>query len=51
MNTGADLKCIGGSSKTGVTMINKKISDNVEFKLINESVTGLFRKEVNLLTI
>lgn len=51
VNTGADLKCIGGSSKTGVTMINKKISDNVEFKLINESVTGLFRKEVNLLTI
>jgi CRISPR-associated endonuclease Csn1 len=47
----ADLKEIGGSSKTGVTLISKKISGYRECKLINDSVTGLYEKEVDLLTI
>jgi CRISPR-associated endonuclease Csn1 len=47
----ADLKEIGGSSKTGVTLISKKVSGYSEFKLINYSVTGLYKKEVDLLTI
>jgi CRISPR-associated endonuclease Csn1 len=47
----ADLKLIGGSSKTGVTLISKKVSGYSEFKLINYSVTGLYVKEVDLLTV
>jgi CRISPR-associated endonuclease Csn1 len=47
----ADLKEIGGSSKTGVTLISKKVSGYSEFKLINYSVTGLYEKEVDLLTV
>jgi CRISPR-associated endonuclease Csn1 len=47
----ADLKEIGGSSSTGETHINKKISDYKEFKLINYSVTGMYKKEVDLLTV
>ncbi len=47
----ADLREIGGSQKTGVTFVNKKISGYTEFKLINHSVTGLYTKEVNLLTV
>jgi CRISPR-associated endonuclease Csn1 len=47
----ADLKEIGGSSKTGVTFISKKISGYSEFKLIHYSVTGLYKKEVDLLTV
>jgi CRISPR-associated endonuclease Csn1 len=47
----ADLREIGGSSKTGVTLINKKITGHFEFKLINCSPTGLYTKEVDLLTV
>jgi CRISPR-associated endonuclease Csn1 len=47
----ADLKEIGGSSKTGFTQVNKKISGHSEFKLINCSPTGLYTKEVDLLTV
>jgi CRISPR-associated endonuclease Csn1 len=50
-SSSADLKEIGGSSKTGVTLISKKISDYKEFKLINYSVTGMYKKEVDLLTV
>ncbi len=51
LNSGADLKAIGGVSKTGVMAINKKISDKREFKLINRSATGIFEEEIDLLTI
>jgi CRISPR-associated endonuclease Csn1 len=47
----ADLKEIGGSAKTGETRINKKLSESTEIKLINQSVTGLYEKEVDLLTV
>jgi CRISPR-associated endonuclease Csn1 len=47
----ADLKEIGGSAKTGVTLISKRVSGYKEFKLINCSVTGMFEKEVDLLTV
>jgi CRISPR-associated endonuclease Csn1 len=47
----ADLKEIGGSAKTGVTFINKKISGHKEFKLINYSITGMYEREVDLLKI
>lgn len=50
-NMGADLKSIGGVQKTGVMTLNKKITDKCEFKLINISPAGLYRNEIDLLTI
>lgn len=51
MNQGADLTEIGGAKQTGVAQINKKISGNTEFKLIHQSVTGLYEQEIDLLTV
>ena len=51
LNQGADLVEIGGAKQTGVAQINKKISGNVEFKLIHQSVTGLYEQEIDLLTV
>lgn len=50
-NSGADLCDIGGVKKTGVATLNKKISDKFEFRLINQSVTGLYENEIDLLTV
>lgn len=47
-----DLKLIGGAGKAGVMSTNSKISEikNVKsIKLIDQSVTGLFEKETELL--
>ena len=49
--SGADLKLIGAAAKTGVTLTNKVISNNTEFKLIEQSVTGIYEKEIDLLTV
>lgn len=51
INQGADLVEIGGVKTAGVTQINKKISSNTEFKLIHQSVTGLYEQEIDLLTV
>ena len=50
-NQGADLTAIGGVKKTGVATLNKVISDKQEFKLINQSTTGLYENEIDLLTV
>lgn len=50
-NMGADLQYLGESKKTGVMKINKNISEKEEFKLINQSVTGLYENEIDLLTV
>ena len=50
-NQGADLVEIGGVKKTGVATLNKIISDKTEFKLVNQSVTGLYENEIDLLTV
>lgn len=50
-NSGVNLLNIGGKAKTGVTKLNKKISNYNSIVLINQSITGLFEKEVDLLTI
>lgn len=47
-----DLKLIGGAGKAGIVTTNNKISEikNVKsIKLIDQSVTGLFEKETELL--
>lgn len=46
-----DLVAIGGSKSTGTLKINSKISSCVEFKLVNQSITGLYKSEIDLLTI
>lgn len=51
LNQGADLTDIGGVKKTGVATLNKVISDKKEFKLINQSITGLYENEIDLLSV
>ena len=51
INNGANLDIIEKGAHAGVSTLNKKISDCNEFKLINQSITGLYENEVDLLTI
>ncbi len=49
-----DLTPIGGAKKSGIVTTNSKISEikNIRsFKLINQSVTGLYEHEIDLLNI
>ena len=50
VNSGCNLKPLGLSAKTGVVFVPKKINYQ-EFKLINQSITGLFENEVDLLKL
>lgn len=47
----ANLTLIGETSAAGTMKISKNISEFEEFKLINQSVTGLYEKQVDLLTV
>lgn len=47
----ADLKMIGGSGQAGVPKKNKNISGCEKVKIINQSITGVFENEVDLLTL
>lgn len=49
LNQGADLTLLGGAKKTGTSKIGKKISELQECKVINQSVTGMYVNEVDLL--
>lgn len=48
---GVELKIIEGGKKSGVTYLNKKVMNVQELKLIDQSVTGVFSREIDLLTI
>ena len=48
---GANLSKIGGKTSSGTIKFSKNISKNDEFKLINQSVTGLYQNEIDLLTV
>ena len=50
-NYGADLVLIGASKTTGKTQISKDISNFNEFVLINQSITGLYESEIDLLSV
>lgn len=50
-NQGADLTLIDGSKKSGVSKINKRISDLESAFLITQSVTGLYMKKIDLLRV
>ena len=43
--------CYMSSAKVGKTLTSKIISNCNEIKLINQSITGLYENEVDLLTI
>lgn len=47
--TSADLTLIGESKKSGTMKISNNITNYHEFKLINQSVTGIYENEVSLL--
>lgn len=46
-----NLKAIGGGNSQGKTFVIAKINKCSEFKLIHQSVTGLFKSETDLLKI
>ena len=46
-----DLHLLKGSASTGTMKLNKKVSNAEELKLIDQSVTGVFSREIDLLTI
>jgi CRISPR-associated endonuclease Csn1 len=50
-SSGANLKDIGESPSTGTIKLNRNISKLEQCKLVHTSVTGLFEKEVDLLTV
>lgn len=50
-NIGADLNLIGGAKQAGTTFISKNICGVDEFKLVYQSPTGLYEREIDLLTI
>ena len=44
-----DLSKVNGPSKAGVTFISKKINKLEEVKLIHQSITGIYEKEVKII--
>jgi hypothetical protein len=47
----ADLTLIGESKSTGALRMTKDVSKKARIELINQSVTGLWEKRINLLEI
>lgn len=50
-NSGVNTELIGGTKRTGVAYLSNKFKDFKEFKIINQSTTGLFENEVDLLKL
>ena len=50
-NQGIDLHFLGGAKQSGKMVPNKNISDRNSVVLINQSVTGLYESQIDLLTI
>ena len=51
VNSGANLVLLGGSASTGVSVISATISKAKSFLLVNDSVTGIFMRATDLLTV
>ena len=49
--TETDLTLLGEPARTGNITMNKKMSIDKETYLIHQSVTGIYEKQVNLLTV
>ncbi|MBQ3390548.1 MAG: type II CRISPR RNA-guided endonuclease Cas9 [Firmicutes bacterium] len=50
-SNGADLRVIGGAKEAGILVMNGEISKCSSCILINQSSTGIFEQEIDLLTI
>lgn len=50
-NNGANLLLLGGGNSSGTCKKTNNLSNYNEFKLINQSITGLFENEVDLLKL
>ena len=46
--SGKDLSLIGGSKNSGILLISSKLKNSNKIEIINQSVTGLFERRVNL---
>ena len=46
--SGKDLSLIGGSKDAGILRISSKLKNSNKIEIINQSVTGLFERRVNL---
>lgn len=49
-NQGADLRLLGGSKQSGVSSLSKEISKCDEAFLIQQSVSGVYTKKINMLS-
>ena len=47
----ANLKSIGGPGNAGILLMNNNITGCNRVSIINQSVTGIFEKEIDLLTL
>lgn len=47
----ANLLLVGGKEYSGALLFNKNISNFTTFQLINQSVTGVYEKRIDLLTV
>ena len=50
-STSANLKMIGGPGKAGILVMNNNISKCNKISIINQSPTGVFENEIDLLKI
>lgn len=50
-STASNLKLIGGPGSAGILVMNSNITKCTRISIINQSVTGIFEKEINLLTL
>ena len=47
----ANLKSIGGPGNAGILLMNNNITGCNRISIINQSVTGIFEKEIDLLAL
>ena len=50
-NQGIDLKSFGGAKQAGKMVPSKNITERESFVLVNQSVTGLFENQIDLLKV
>ena len=47
----SNLKLIGGPEKAGALYLNSNITKNKKISIVNQSITGIYENEVDLLTV
>ena len=51
VNQGADLRELGESKTTGYSRISKIVTSENHVYIVNQSVTGLYKSKIDLLTV